>query len=80
MAIKRKALRLSDLGAMSEKAKASWDYFGFDQVAEPETLCAKYGRDGWRAVVSGSEAVIVMDKSLDLNMSTIFADMDDFIL
>lgn len=80
MAIKWKALRLSDLGAISEKAKASWEYFGFDQVARPGSLCAKYGWDGWRAVLSGSEAVIVMDESLDLNTSTILADMDDFIL
>ena len=67
MRIKGKALKLADLGEISEKAKASWDNFGFDQVAEP-------------AVLSGSEAVIVMDESLDLNTSTIFADVDDFIL
>lgn len=80
MRIKGKALRLSDLGEMSEKAKASWANFGFDQVAEPGSLCAEYGWDGWRAVLSGSDAVIVMDESLNLNKSTIFADVDDFIL
>ena len=80
MQFKGKALRLADLGEISEKAKASWDYFGFDKIARPGSLCAKYGWDGWRAVLSGSEAVIVMDESLDLNMSTIFPDVDDFIL
>ena len=80
MQIKGKALKLADLGEISEKAKASWEYFGFDQVARPGSLCTRYGWDGWRAVLSGSEAVIVMDESLDLNTSTIFADVDDFIL
>ena len=67
MQFKGKALRLADLGEISEKA------------VEPRSLCAKYGWDGWRAVLSGSEAVIVMDESLDLNTSTIFPDTDDFI-
>ena len=80
MQFKGKALRLADLGEISEKAKASWDYFGFEDIAEPGSLCGKYGWEGWRAVLSGSEAVIVMDESLDLNMSTIFPDVDDFIL
>ena len=39
-----------------------------------------YGLNGWRAVLSGSDAVIVTDESLDLNTSTIFPDLDDFIL
>ena len=80
MQFKGKALELADLGEISEKAKASWDYFGFDQIARPGSLCAKYGWNGWRAVLSGSEAIIVMDEGLDLNTSTIFPDMDDFIL
>ena len=80
MQFKGKALKLADLGEISEKAKASWDYFGFDQIARPGSLCAKYGWNGWRAVLSGSEAIIVMDEGLDLNTSTIFPDMDDFIL
>ena len=80
MQFKGKELKLKDLGEISEKAKASWDYFGFDQVAKPGTLCARYGFNGWRAVFSGSEAVIVTDESLDLNTSTIFPDLDDFIL
>ena len=48
--------------------------------AEPGTLCAEHGWDGWRAVQSGSYAVGVMDESLDLNTSTILADVDNFIL
>ena len=80
MQFKGKALRLADLGEISEKAKASWDYFDFELVAVPGTLCAMYGLNGWRAVLSGSDAVIVTDESLDLNTSTIFPDLDDFIL
>ena len=80
MQFKGKALKLEDLGEISEKAKASWDYFDFERVAALGSLCAKYGFNGWRAVLSGSEAVIVTDESLDLNTSTIFPDIDDFIL
>ena len=80
MQFKGKALRLADLGEISEKATASWDHFDFERVAAPGTLCAMYGLNGWRAVLSGSEAVIVTDESLDLNTSTIFPDLDDFIL
>ena len=80
MQFKGKALRLADLGEISEKAKASWDHFDFERVAAPGTLCAMYGLNGWRAVLSGSDAVIVTDESLDLNTSTIFPDLDDFIL
>ena len=80
MQFKGKALRLADLGEISEKAKASWDHFDFERVAAPGTLCAMYGFNGWRAVLSGSDAVIVTDESLDLNTSTIFPDLDDFIL
>ena len=47
MQSKCKVLRLTDLGEMSDKAKPSWDYFGFDQVAESGNLCVEYGRDGW---------------------------------
>ena len=80
MQFKGKELTLKDLGEISEKAKASWDYFDFERVAALGSLCAKYGFNGWRAVLSGSEAVIVTDESLDLNTSTIFPDIDDFIL
>ncbi len=76
MRFKGRTLELEDLGELSEKAKASWDYFGFDHVSMP----GQYGLHGWRAVLSGSEAVIVVDESLDLNMSTIFPDVEDFIL
>ena len=79
MQFKGKALKLKDLGEISEKAKASWDHFDFERVAAPGTLCAMYGLNGWRAVLSGSDAVIVTDESLDLNTSTIFPDLDDFI-
>ena len=64
-----RTLALSDLGRLSRKAKASWDYFGFDPRE----------RYGWSALLSGSEAVIVTDESHDLNTSTIFPDMDEFI-
>lgn len=80
MQFKGKALKLADLGEISEKAKASWDYFGFEREAASDTLCAMYGLNGWRAVQSGSDAVIVTDESLDLNTSTVFPDKDDFIL
>ena len=67
MRFKGKTLGLGDLGEISEKAKASWDYFGFDW-------------NGWRAVLSGSDAIIVVDESLDLNTSAIFPDIEVFIL
>ena len=76
-----KVLTLTNLGEVSEKAKASWDYFGFDRVAAADTLCAQAGwKGGWRALLSGSEAVIVVDESLDLNGSMVFPDKDEFIL
>jgi hypothetical protein len=38
MQSKCKALRLTDLREMSDKAKALWDYFVFYYVAEPKAL------------------------------------------
>ena len=69
MRLRGRTLALSDLGRLSRKAKASWDYFGFDPRE----------RYGWSALLSGSEAVIVTDESRDLNTSTIFPDVDEFI-
>ena len=68
------------MGEINDKAKASWDYFDFERIAIPGTLCARYGLNGWRAVLSGNEAVIVTDESLNLNTSTIFLNLDYFIL
>ena len=69
MRFKGRTLALSDLGRLSRKAKASWDYFGFDPRE----------RYGWSALLSGSEAVIVTDETHDLNTSTIFPDVDEFV-
>ena len=80
MRFKGKTLGLGDLGKISEKAKASWDYFGFDHIATPDTLLGQYGLHGWRAVLSGSDAIIVVDENLDLNTSAIFPDIEVFIL
>ena len=55
MRFKGRTLALRDLCRISRKAKASWDYFGFDP------------------------RVIVTDESHDLNTSTIFPDVDEFI-
>ena len=71
-----KALTLADLEnsfkkefgeELSEKALGSWRYFGFDLKNE------------WKAVMSGSEAIIVVDEACDLNMSSVFPDLDSFI-
>ena len=69
MRFKGRTLALADLGRLSRKAKESWDYFGFDPRE----------RYGWSALLSGSEAVIVTDETHDLNTSTIFPDVDEFV-
>ena len=69
MSFTGKTLALRDLGKVSRKVKASWEYFGFDPRE----------RYGWSALLNGSGAVIVTDESYDLNMSTIFPDVDKFI-
>ena len=69
MRFKGRTLALRDLGHISWKAKASWDYFGFDPRE----------RYGWSALLSGSEAVIVTDESHDLNTSIVFPDVYEFI-
>ena len=69
MRFKGRTLALSDLERLSRKAKASWDYFGFDPREHY----------GWSVLLSGSEAVIVTDESHDLNMSTIFPDVYEFV-
>ena len=56
-------------GERRRKAKASWDYFGFDPRE----------RYGWSALLSENEAMIVTDENRDLNTSTIFPDADEFI-
>ena len=40
MQFKGKALTLKDLGEISDKTQASWDYFEFERVAVLGTLCA----------------------------------------
>ena len=80
MQFKGKALRLADLGEISDEAKASLDHFDFERVAAPGTLLCNVRLEWLAGGLSGSDAVIVTDESLDLNTSTIFPDLDDFIL
>ena len=72
-----KALTLADLEQaairethepLSGGARESWEYSGFDRDCE------------WKAVLTGSEAVLVTDESRDLNVAGIYPDMDTFIL
>ena len=71
-----KVLTLADLEqavaatneTLSDGARDSWNYFGFDRKHE------------WKAVLTGSEAVLVTDEAMDLNMAGVHPDMDSFIL
>ena len=67
-----KTLTLADLERanepLSDAARESWDYFGFDRD------------DEWKAVLSGSEAILVMDEGCDLNLAGVYPDTDSFIL
>ncbi len=53
---------------LSDCAKESWDYFGFDR------------KHDWKAVLTGSESVLVTDESMNLNMACVHPDVDSFIL
>ena len=53
---------------LSDGAKESWDYFGFGREHE------------WKAVKTGSEAILITDESHDLNMADVYPDIDTFIL
>ena len=53
---------------LSDAARESWDYFGFDRDGE------------WKAVLSGSEAILVMDEGYDLNLAGVYPDIDTFII
>ena len=53
---------------LSDDARESWDYFGFDRDNE------------WKAVLTGSEAILIMDEGCDLNMAGVYPDTDSFIL
>ena len=53
---------------LSDGARESWNYFGFDRKHE------------WKAVLTGSEAILVTDEGRDLNMAGVHPDVDSFIL
>ena len=53
---------------LSDDARESWDYFGFDRA------------DEWKAVLTGSEAILVMDERRDLNKAGVYPDLDTFII
>ena len=69
-----KVLTLADLEQaaanepLSDGARESWNYFGFDRDCE------------WKAVLTGSEAILVTDENRDLNMAGVYPDWDSFIL
>ena len=53
---------------LSDGARESWNYFGFDRHCE------------WKAVLTGSEAILITDENRDLNMAGVYPDFDSFIL
>ena len=53
---------------LSDGAKESWDYFGFGREHE------------WKAVMLGSQAILITDESQDLNMTDVCPDIDTFLL
>ena len=53
---------------LSDGARESWEYFGFDRDCE------------WKAVLTGSEAILITDESRALNMADVHPDIDSFIL
>ena len=62
-----KELTLAELGNISDKALESWQYYGFDRS------------HGWRAVELGDCAVVVVDRSRNLNDSFVCGEISDFI-
>ena len=53
---------------ISNSARESWEYFGFGREHE------------WKAVMLGSQAILITDESQDLNMSDVCPDIDTFLL
>ena len=53
---------------ISEGARESWDYFGFDR------------EDEWKAVMLSSQVILITDESQDLNMADVCLDIDTFLL
>ena len=53
---------------LSDGAREAWEYFGFDRDYE------------WKAVLTGSEAILITDESRALNMADVHPDIDSFIL
>lgn len=53
---------------LSDGARESWNYFGFDRDCE------------WKAVLTGSEAILVTDENCDLNMAGVYPDTETFII
>ena len=53
---------------LSDAARESWDYFGFDR------------KNDWKAVLTGSEAILVTDENRDLNWACVHPDFESFIL
>ena len=70
------ALTLADLekaaattkSPLSDGARESWEYFGFGREHE------------WKAVMLGSQAILITDESQDLNMADVCPDIDTFLL
>ena len=53
---------------LSDSAKKSWDYFGFDR------------EDEWKAVMTDTGGILITEESQDLNMANIYPNIDSFIL
>ena len=53
---------------LSDGARGSWDYFGFDR------------EDEWKAVLTDSNGVLITEESQDLNMADVCPDIDTFLL
>ena len=53
---------------LSNSAKKSWDYFGFDRA------------DEWKAIMTDTGGILITEESQDLNMANIYPNIDSFIL
>ena len=53
---------------LSDAARESWDYFGYDR------------KNDWKAVITCSGAVIVTDENRDLNWGCVYPDIESLIL
>ena len=72
-----KVLTLADLeqaairetkAPLSDAARESWNYFGFDR------------KNDWKAVITCSDAILVTDENRDLNWGCVHPDTESFIL